>query len=229
VIKAKTPILSARNIYKSYEMGASTLDVLKGVDIDIFQGEILAIIGHSGAGKSTLLHIFGTIDRPTSGEVIIENRNILKLNEPKLAEFRNNKIGFIFQFHHLLPEFNALENVAIPGLIGDNDKKEIYEKSEKLLIEVGLKERLYHRPREMSGGEQQRVAVARALINDPLLVLADEPSGNLDLKTSQSLHELLWSITKNKKQTLVIVTHNKNLATKADRIIDLYDGMIKLA
>jgi len=229
VTQKNKQILSARNIHKSYEMGNSTLEVLKGVDVDIYEGEILAVIGHSGAGKSTLLHIFGTIDQPTEGDVTIDDLDVFSLSEPKLAEFRSSQIGFIFQFHHLLPEFSALENVAIPGMIMRKNKKSILEKAEQLLVEVGLKERLHHRPRELSGGEQQRIAVARALINDPLLILADEPSGNLDLSTSQALHELMWNITRDKKQTLVIVTHNKQLAEKADRIIELYDGSIKLA
>lgn len=222
-------ILSARTIHKKYKMGDSSLHVLKGIDLDVCRGEILAIIGHSGAGKSTLLHIFGTIDKPSEGSVTIDGTDVLRLGELKLAEFRNSRIGFIFQFHHLLPEFSALENVALPGLIARREKQHVFRRAEELLAEVGLQERLGHRPRELSGGEQQRVAVARALINDPLLVLADEPSGNLDLSTSLSLHNLMWEITKKKEKTLVIVTHNRDLAATADREIELYDGSVKLA
>jgi len=222
-------VVSITNIHKNYTMGDSDLHVLKGITMEIQQGEILAIIGHSGAGKSTLLHILGTIDKQTEGDLYIDGIDVSSLSEARLSEFRNMKIGFVFQFHHLLPEFSALENVAIPGLIARRDRADVLDRAEMLLSEVGLQDRLHHKPRELSGGEQQRVAVARAFINNPLLVLADEPSGNLDLNTSQGLHRLMWDITREKKKTLVIVTHNKELAGQADRIVELYDGSLKMA
>ena len=209
----------------SMEKGHS-LEVLKGVDVDINSSEILAIIGHSGAGKSTLLHVLGALDRPTEGEVQINGQTLSSMSDDGLAVFRNKTIGFIFQFHHLLPEFSALENVMMPGLIGRMDRKELKDKAEALLIDVGLKERMKHRPSELSGGEQQRIAFARSMINDPLLVLADEPSGNLDLKNSMALHELMWSLMREKNMTFVVVTHDRELATKADRAIALFDGRI---
>lgn len=222
-------ILRASNIHKSYHMGDSVLHVLKGIDLSIPEGEILAIVGHSGAGKSTLLHILGGLDTPTSGTVDVKGDRLSAMNEVKLADFRNSRIGFVFQFHHLLPEFTALENTVMPGLIAGRKKAEVYEEAEQLLIEVGLKERLKHKPRELSGGELQRIAVARALVNDPLLVLSDEPSGNLDLKTSRSLHQLMWDIVKMKQKTFIIVTHNRELAAETDRIVEIYDGKIKMA
>lgn len=228
-MKPSTDILTADDIHKQYRMGDTDLHVLKGISLSVRRGEILAIIGHSGAGKSTLLHIFGTIDKPSSGSITIDGTDVARLSEVKLAEFRNSRIGFVFQFHHLLPEFSALENVALPGLMARREKKEVFGQAAGLLRDVGLQDRLEHRPREMSGGEQQRVAVARALINDPLMVLADEPSGNLDISTSHGLHSLMWDITKEKKKTLVIVTHNRELASRADRVIELYDGTIKMA
>lgn len=228
-VKSSATILTAEHIHKNYRMADTELHVLKGISLTVRRGEILAIIGHSGAGKSTLLHILGTIDMPSAGSVMIDGTDVARLSEVKLAEFRNSRIGFVFQFHHLLPEFSALENVAIPGLMARRDKNEVYQQAAELLQEVGLQHRLEHRPRELSGGEQQRVAVARALINDPLMVLADEPSGNLDISTSSELHGLMWHVTREKKKTLVIVTHNRELAAQADRIIELYDGSVKLA
>ena len=221
-------ILTAENIHKSYPMGrASELQVLKGIDMEIYQGEILAIVGPSGVGKSTLLHILGALDRPSQGMISINSTDVFSLAEQQLAVFRNRSVGFVFQFHHLLPEFTALENVAMPGLIARRNAKEIYNEARNLLEEVGLRERLGHRPRELSGGEQQRVAFARSLINDPIFVLADEPSGNLDLANSTSLHELIWNLVRKKGKTFVVVTHNRELAARADRIIELYDGRIK--
>jgi lipoprotein-releasing system ATP-binding protein len=223
----KKPILSAKGIIKIFSIGrTSELEVLKGIDLKIVQGEILAIIGPSGVGKSTLLHILGTLDRSTRGKVILNNTDVFRLNDMQLASFRNKMIGFVFQFHHLMPEFTALENVAIPGLIARSNKREVYIRSRQLLDEVGLKDRLHHKPRELSGGEQQRVAFARSLINDPTLILADEPSGNLDLKNSNTLHELIWKLVREKQKTFVVVTHNKELAKKADRIVELLDGKI---
>jgi len=224
----KTHILAAVNIHKSYPMGKSSeLKVLKGIDMDIYQGEILAIIGPSGVGKSTLLHILGALDRPKTGSVRIGDTDVFSMGDQQLAGFRNKRVGFVFQFHHLLPEFTALENVAMPGLIARRNSKEVYQTARELLEEVGLEERMEHRPRELSGGEQQRVAFARSLVNDPVMVLADEPSGNLDLTNSMALHELIWNLVQKKKKTFVVVTHNRDLAAKADRIIELYDGRIK--
>ncbi len=224
----KTHILAAVNIHKSYAMGKSSeLKVLKGIDMEIYQGEILAIIGPSGVGKSTLLHILGALDRPKTGSVRIGDTDVFNMGDQQLAGFRNKRVGFVFQFHHLLPEFTALENVAMPGLIARRNSKEVYQTARELLEEVGLEERMEHRPRELSGGEQQRVAFARSLVNDPVLVLADEPSGNLDLTNSTALHELIWNLVQKKKKTFVVVTHNRDLAAQADRIIELYDGRIK--
>ncbi|MCK5145991.1 ABC transporter ATP-binding protein [bacterium] len=203
-----------------------SLTVLKGIDLELMQGEIVAVIGHSGAGKSTLLHIMGALDKPSEGEIIINGDAIYDMSKEQLARFRNKTIGFIFQFHYLLPEFNAIENVMMPGLIAGENKKTLYPKAESLLLKVGLKERLRHRPSELSGGEQQRVAFARALVNDPLLILADEPSGNLDSKNSQALHELIWEVVGDKQTTFVVVTHDRKLSNRADRSIILRDGLI---
>lgn len=209
-------------------MGQSiTLNVLRGITLNVYRGEILAIVGHSGAGKSTLLHILGALDRPNCGEVFLENLNIFNMNNSKLAQFRNKQCGFIFQFHHLLPEFTALENVAMPGLIARNDSKQVFNNAEKLLKEVGLAERIKHKPSELSGGEQQRVAFARSLINDPILILADEPSGNLDFANSEALHKLMWQMVRKTNKTFVVVTHNRELAVQADRVVELYYGEIK--
>ncbi|MFC1569828.1 ABC transporter ATP-binding protein [bacterium] len=202
------------------------LRVLKNIDITIYKGEILAIVGHSGAGKSTLLHILGALDRPTQGNVLMDDTEVFQMNDTQLAHFRNQHIGFVFQFHHLLPEFTAIENVAMPGLIHRQSPHEAMIRAKTLLQQVGLDKRLYHRPRELSGGEQQRVAFARALMNDPKIILADEPSGNLDLKNSKALHQLMWDLVRDTDKTFVVVTHNHELAKQADRIIELMDGQI---
>jgi lipoprotein-releasing system ATP-binding protein len=221
------PILKAEHIFKSYLMGNTELEVLKDICLEIQEGEIVAVIGASGVGKSTLLHILGCLDRPTTGQVHINDIDAFSFRETELANFRNQEIGFVFQFHHLLPEFTALENVMMPGLIARQNETEVRKRAEKLLDEVELSARYHHRPSELSGGEQQRVAVARSLINSPHLLLADEPSGNLDRVASQSLHRLLWDLNNHYNQTLIIVTHNLEIAQKADRIVELFDGQLK--
>ncbi len=220
--------LSAKGIHKIYLTGKSQkLHVLKGIDLSIRKGEILSIVGPSGVGKSTLLHILGALDRPTEGSVYIDSIDVFHLSDIQLAKFRNRHIGFVFQFHHLLPEFTALENVAMPGFVGRGNPSQILQRAKQLLCEVGMGDRLHHKPAELSGGEQQRVAFARALINDPLLVLADEPSGNLDRANSLALHELMWRMVKEKGKSFIVVTHNLDLAYQADRVIELFDGRIK--
>ncbi|MEO1438100.1 MAG: ABC transporter ATP-binding protein, partial [Bacteroidota bacterium] len=198
--------------------------VLKGVDLDIEKGEFVSIVGKSGAGKSTLLHIMGTLDQPDSGSLEIKGEAVQNLTAKPLAAFRNRHIGFVFQFHHLLPEFTALENVCIPAFIGKMNEKEAHRRATELLDYLGLKDRLEHKPGELSGGEQQRVAVARALINQPAVLLADEPSGNLDSGSSKELHELLFRLRDDFQQTFVIVTHNEELAHMSDRILTMQDG-----
>jgi lipoprotein-releasing system ATP-binding protein len=215
-------MLIARNIYKNY----GALPVLKGVDIEILKGEIVSIAGSSGAGKSTLLHILGTLDTADKGEILLENEKIDKLKGKKLASFRNTHIGFVFQFHHLLPEFTAVENVCIPGWIAGRKKKEVMEKAESLLHILGLQNRGDHKPNELSGGEQQRVAVARALINNPSIVMADEPTGNLDSANAKELHNLFIDLRNRLQQTFLIVTHNEELAQLSDRILHMKDGKI---
>ena len=215
-------MIRAENIHKSY----GDLEVLKGISLEISAGEIVSIVGASGAGKTTLLHIIGTLDHFDQGEVIINNQNIKGFNDQKLSEFRNQNIGFVFQFHHLLPEFTALENVCIPAFIAGKNRAEAEKKAKDLLTMLGLGERLEHKPSELSGGEQQRVAVARALVNDPAVVLADEPSGNLDSKSSEELHRLFFSLRDKLGQTFVIVTHNTELANMADRKLTIKDGVI---
>ncbi len=202
------------------------LQVLNGIDLEIESGEIVSIVGKSGAGKSTLLHIMGTLDTPTKGSVSINDQQVSDLGVKDLARFRNNHIGFIFQFHHLLPEFSAVENVSLPGLIAGKSKSEAKEKAEYLLEFLGLGQRLLHRPSEMSGGEQQRVAIARALINDPDIILADEPTGNLDTATSMDIHELILQLRDSFHRTFVIVTHSRELAGMSDRIITMKDGKL---
>ena len=215
-------MITAKNIEKSY----GKLSVLKGVNITINKGEIISIVGASGAGKTTLLHILGTLDKFNSGAVEINGTAISNLKDKKLAEFRNKNIGFVFQFHHLLPEFTALENVCIPAFIAGLSKTEAEKKATELLTFLGLVNRMHHKPSELSGGEQQRVAVARALINDPAVVLADEPSGNLDSATAKELHQLFFTLREKFNQTFVIVTHNEELANMADRKLTMRDGNI---
>ena len=215
-------MIQATGIHKSY----GSLEVLKGIDLHIAKKEIVSIVGASGAGKSTLLHILGTLDKADRGQLIIDGTEVSKLNDTLLAAFRNQKIGFVFQFHHLLPEFTALENVCIPAYIGGMGKKEATEKAMQLLDYLNLSERKDHKPSQLSGGEQQRVAVARALINQPAVVLADEPSGNLDSKSAEELHRLFFSLRDEMGQTFVIVTHNPTLAAMSDRTITIKDGKI---
>jgi len=196
--------------------------------LEVFSGEMVGVVGASGVGKSTLLHILGTLDRPDKGKVNLNSTDIFSLDDRQLASFRNKTIGFVFQFHHLLPEFTALENVMMPQLIAGEKEEKIKDKARNILNELGLLPRADHRPGELSGGEQQRVAVARALINDPLVVIADEPSGNLDKKNKEELHELLSDLNKNKNQTFIIATHNEELAKKANRVYRLKDGIAQL-
>jgi len=215
-------MIQVKNIHKSFE----TLEVLKGVSLDIAKGEIVSIVGPSGAGKTTLLQIMGTLDKANSGNVLINNIDFSTLNDTQLAAFRNRHIGFIFQFHQLLPEFTALENVMIPALIARTDSKKASLRAKELLAYLGLSDRLEHKPAELSGGEKQRVAVARALINQPSVILADEPSGSLDSKNKEELHKLLFEVREKFGLTIVIVTHDKELAQLSDRVIEMKDGKI---
>ena len=215
-------MLTARNIQKHY----GNLWVLKGVDLQIEKGEIVTIAGPSGSGKSTLLHILGTLDKPDSGDIFLSNQPLHQLNGKALAAFRNRHIGFVFQFHHLLPEFTAIENVCIPGWIAGNKKKDVLQRAEGLLHTLGLAERMGNKPMQLSGGEQQRVAVARALINEPDIVFADEPTGNLDSANARELHQLFFDLREKLKQTFLIVTHNEELAGMSDRILHMKDGKI---
>ena len=216
-------MLMAKNVEKYY----GPLQVLKGVDINIKKGEIVSIVGSSGAGKSTFLHILGTLDKPDKGEVSLNNERIDKLSGKMLAKFRNKNIGFIFQFHHLLPEFTAIENVSIPGWIAGNKKKETEARAKELLTALGLKDRLENKPNQLSGGEQQRVAVARALVNNPAIIMADEPTGNLDSANAKELHQLFIDLRSQYQQTFLIVTHNEELAQLSDRILHMKDGRME--
>jgi lipoprotein-releasing system ATP-binding protein len=220
------PLIQVVNLYKSFQMEGLELTVLKEINLMIARGEILAIVGASGAGKSTLLHILGTLDRPTSGTVLFDGKDVFQLSDQKQAEFRNRRIGFVFQFHHLLPEFTALENVCMPGYIQGRPALEVRAEAAALLKEVGLDHRVKHKPGELSGGEQQRVAVARALIQRPDLVLADEPTGNLDTHTGDALFNLMRTLNRSRGITFIIVTHNEKLSAQADRIIHMEDGQI---
>ncbi len=216
-------MIQVQDIHKSF----GELEVLKGVNLRVEEGEIVAIVGKSGAGKTTLLQIIGTLDRPNSGQVVIDGTEVFSLDEKALAQWRNRHIGFIFQFHQLLPEFTALENVMIPGMIAGEKQAELRERATRLLSELGLAERLEHKPNQLSGGEKQRVAAARALMMSPKVILADEPSGSLDEQNKQELHSLLQHLRDQYRQTIIIVTHDKELAAIADRVLEIRDGRIE--
>jgi lipoprotein-releasing system ATP-binding protein len=220
-------LVVASNVQKSFRHMGRTLDVLRGVNLEIGDGEMLGIVGPSGAGKSTLLHCIGTLDVPTKGSIRIADEEVTTLPGWRLAELRNRTIGFVFQFHHLLPEFNALENVMMPGLVQGRPKRDLATRARALLEEVGLSERVLHRPGELSGGEQQRVALARALVLEPKLLLADEPTGNLDSTTSVQIHDLFFGINKQRGTTIVVVTHNTALAASMPRVVTLRDGLVE--
>lgn len=217
-------LIEAIQIHKSFKTEAGELNILKGINLTIAEGEMLGIIGASGAGKSTLLHILGALDKPSSGKVLFQGKDVFSLDDAKLAEFRNSSIGFVFQFHHLLPEFNSLENVMLPGLIGNRPYAETENRAKQVLEELGLSKRLKHRPGELSGGEQQRVAVARALLQNPKIVLADEPTGNLDTTTGNSLFDLFIELNRKNSTTFIIVTHNKTLSDHCHRVLEMADG-----
>src|SRR5476649_1537421 len=216
----------ARALVKTYTMGKRSLEVLRGVDLTVARGEFLALRGASGAGKSTLLHLIGGLDSPNAGEIFFKNQNLAKFSEGELTHFRNRRVGFVFQAYHLLPELDALENVCLPARIARVHAANAASRGRELLARVGLEDRMDHKPYELSGGEQQRVAIARALINEPELVLADEPTGNLDSKTGGEIIELLKSLRAEKQMTLVIATHDEKVAARAERIIQLVDGLI---
>ncbi len=220
------PLLRVTGLDKSFTLDHHTVEILKGINLEVRQGEILTMVGASGAGKSTLLHILGTLDRPTRGTVFYADQDIFRLSEYELAHFRNRRIGFVFQFHHLLPEFTALENTYIPSLIQKRPVGRCIEEASALLSDVGLGHRLHHKPGELSGGEQQRVAVARALIHNPELVLADEPTGNLDSRTGETLFRLLRTFNEQRGTTFIIVTHNEHLSQQTDRLVHMVDGQI---
>jgi len=216
-------MVSVKNVVKSY----GSLNVLKGIDLTISKEEIVCLMGASGAGKSTLLHIMGTLDKPDGGTVEIDGQNVFAMKDKTLSKFRNQHIGFVFQFHHLLPEFTAIENIYLPALIAGKSRKEAKKEAEKLLTVFKLSDRAEHKPSELSGGEQQRIAIARALVNNPKIVFADEPSGNLDSKNAMELHKLFVDLRNLLHQTFVIVTHNQSLATMADRILEIKDGCLR--
>jgi ABC-type lipoprotein export system ATPase subunit len=221
------PLLRARALSKTYTMGKRSLEVLRGVDLDVARGEFLALRGSSGAGKSTLLHLIGGLDLPNAGEILFNGQNLVAFSERQLTDFRNRRVGFIFQAYHLLPELTALENVCLPARMARISSTRVEVRGRELLARVGLKDRLDHKPSELSGGEQQRVAIARSLINEPELVLADEPTGNLDSKTGGEIIELLGSLRVEKNTTLVIATHDAKVAANAQRVIELVDGRIQ--
>ena len=219
-------LISVQNLEKSFKTGKKTLKVLKNLNFGIMKGEMVAIMGPSGAGKSTLLHLMGTLDSPSTGKIFFNHTNLFEMNDSRLANFRNKNIGFVFQFHHLLPEFTAQENVMMPLLIQGVKRKNALEKANTILDELGLSERGNHKTGELSGGEQQRVAIARALVNDPEVILADEPTGNLDQKTGEKVHHMLKELKQVKNKTLVVVTHNSQLANDMDRVLLMEDGKI---
>jgi lipoprotein-releasing system ATP-binding protein len=224
--QAAVPLIQARNLEKTFYSNGNRVEVLSGVDLDIFPGDSLAIVGASGVGKSTLLHIIGTLERPTAGQIFWYEEEVFALNDEQLAAFRNRKIGFVFQFHHLLPEFNALENVMLPGLIARLPKTEALARAEAILVQVGLRDRMHHRVGALSGGEQQRVAVARALVMEPDVLLADEPTGNLDPRIGRQIHDLLVRLNQEKGLTTVVVTHNLELADLLSYQITIKDGKV---
>jgi len=219
-------LIDVEQLTRHYQTQGGVLEVLKGVSFSVSQGEVVAVVGQSGAGKSTLLHILGTLDRPTSGHVRFNGEDVFAQKEEELAQFRNKRIGFVFQFHHLLPEFTALENVAMPALIRNKSIAQVEGRAKELMALLGLKYRSTHRPGQLSGGEQQRVAMARALMNEPDLILADEPTGNLDIRTAATLHEEIIRLSREMNQTFIIVTHNPALAQMADRVLRMEDGLI---
>ena len=221
---ADQPLLTVKNLDRSYEIGGHRIEVLKGLELSVSKQNTIAVVGASGVGKSTLLHILGTLDHPTRGEVLFEGRNIFQLSPSELAQFRNREVGFVFQFHHLLPEFNALENTMMPVLIAREQREEARGRARDILAQVGLEGRMTHRIGELSGGEQQRVAIARALVQNPDLVLADEPTGNLDRKTGEQILELFMKLNRQKGITFVMVTHNLELAGQFNRKIEIRDG-----
>ena len=228
--KENGPILALKQVTKTCFSGdehGGSLQVLRGVTMEVEKGEIIAVIGASGAGKSTLLHIIGTLEKPTAGTVEYDGNDVFKMDEEELARFRNESIGFVFQFHHLLPEFTALENVVMPALIQGKSLGQVRGRAVDLLREVGLEDRIDQKPPKLSGGEQQRVAVARALMNSPRVILADEPSGNLDSENARNLHKLIDRLSRNRGQTFIIVTHNESFAKQADRVIHIVDGVIR--
>jgi lipoprotein-releasing system ATP-binding protein len=226
MIPVPNALVIVNGVKKSFRHMGRTLEVLRGVDLEIHDGEMLGIVGPSGAGKSTLLHCIGTLDVPTTGSICIAGEEVTRLPGSRLADLRNRTIGFVFQFHHLLPEFSALENVLMPGLVQGKSRRELEPRAQALLEEVGLKERTLHRPGELSGGEQQRVALARALFLEPKLLLADEPTGNLDSATSVQIHDLFFGINKQRGTTIVVVTHNPALAASMPRVVTLHDGRV---
>jgi len=219
-------VIQVMDIFKNYENGPQLVEVIKGISFEVQSSEVIAIMGPSGVGKSTLLHLMGALDLPTSGKLLIDGQDILDLKNDNLSRFRNDKIGFVFQFHHLLPEFSAYENVIIPSMMYSPLKKDKEDYARYILDQVGLSHRLDHKPRELSGGEQQRVAVARALINKPKIILADEPTGNLDKQTGAALYQLLLDLNQKLNHTMIIVTHNEHIAQHANRIIQLEDGRL---
>jgi lipoprotein-releasing system ATP-binding protein len=220
-------LLHALQVHKTYQSASKQIDVLKGLDFEVYTGKMIAIMGASGVGKSTLLHLLGGLDRPDSGEILFEGRDILQYSPVQLAHFRNQKVGFVFQMHHLLPEFDALENTMMPYLLKQYDRKEASSRAEKILAEVGLSDRIDHRPGQLSGGEQQRVAVARALIQDPVLILADEPTGNLDENTAASIFQLFRDLHSRRQLAFVIATHNPDLAAVCDETFVLHEGKLQ--
>ncbi len=223
---AGSSLIRIENLHKTYTTDAKPVEVLRGVDMELREGEALAVLGASGAGKSTLLHILGTLDTPSEGQVLVDGKNLFEMNEKERSRYRNQTVGFVFQFHHLLPMLSCLENTLLPGMIAGRSKRDLEAEAEFLLTQVGLEGRLSHRPAELSGGEQQRVAIARALMMRPRILLADEPTGNLDSRTGQEIADLLLSLRENAGMTLMVVTHNENLSTRLPRRVLMKDGRV---